>query len=483
MTNNNGHTDQKPARKNSLDPLIYGMLPPQDTKLERAILGAITLEKAAFDRVADLLHPACFYLDNHQRIFRAMVRLVQKNMPIDILTLVSELRTSGDLDTIGGPYGITALQDGVVSSANIEAHAKIVFQKYMKREIIRLGQECVAEGFKEETDAFDLLESAERSLSALAISQTLKQFETLGEVAGKAMHQIYAAKENGQELTGVPSGIPVLDSLTQGWQPTNLIILAARPGVGKSALAGNFAFNAATNKVKRVPVGLFSLEMSSLQWVYRLLSGSTQVPMFDMKRGRLDDGQMKRIQQTAMIDYANIPIYFDDTASLDIYRLKAKARTLVIRYKVGLIIVDYLQLMGGKRQPGENREQEVARISRELKQLAKELFIPIIALAQLSRQGEAGEPKLGHLRESGAIEQDADDVIFLSPVEEEAIQQDLSLKDSILLHIAKHRNGQLDKIPIKFVKGIQKLMTEQEYDRYVSGSLPPSAGWLPYKED
>lgn len=476
---NNNRRKKPPV---DLSMMVYGKVPPQSVELEKVVLGAIMLEKTAFDKAEEILQPECFYLETHQRVFKAMQRLSRKSQPIDMLTVVEELKTTSDLEIVGGPYAVTKLTNDVVSSANLPAHCKVIYQKFVRREVIRISGEAIGDAYDDETDAFDLLEGVEQKYSILSLSQTAKQFETLGEVSAKAVKEIYAAQQTGAEVTGVACGIPVLDKITMGWQLTNLIIIAARPGVGKSALAGNFAFNAATNSTKPVPVGLFSLEMSSIQWVNRLLSGSTQVPMFDMKRGRIDEDQMKRIQNAALIEYPKIPIYFDDTASLDIYRLKSKARILVLRYKVGLIIVDYLQLMGGKRMPGENREQEVARISRELKQLAKELNIPIIALAQLSRQGDTGEPRLGHLRESGAIEQDADDVIFLSPVEEDAAAQDASLRDSILLHIAKHRNGILDKVPVKFVKAIQKLMTEEDYDRYMGTRQPIGAtggNWKP----
>lgn len=483
---NKENADKQKRKQAAPDALVYGMVPPQAVELEKVILGAITLEANAYDMAAEVLRPECFYLDMHQRIYRAMMLLNGKRMPIDILTLGAELKASGELEMIGGPIELVKMQHCVVSSANTATHCRIVYEMYVKRAIIAIGQQMVNQGFQDESDAFDLLESTEKELSALSIAHTNKAFETLGDIAAIAVKEIYAAQQSKQEITGVPSGLPILDSITQGWQPTNLIIIAARPGVGKSALAGNLAINAATAPEKKVPVGLFSLEMSSIQWVHRLLSGTTHVPMYDMKRGRIDDAQMKKLQQAALVDYPNIPIYFDDTAGLDIHTFKRKSRILVLRYKVGLIIADYLQLMSGKRLPGENREQEIARISREGKQLAKELNIPIIFLAQLSRAGEVGEPKLGHLRESGAIEQDADDVIFLSPVEEDAIAQDASLKDSILLIIAKHRNGTLEKLPVKFVKSIQKLMTEQEYDRYTAGRLAPTGTWrpvnLPYKD-
>lgn len=480
LENNDKKNKRRPAADMGI--MVYGKVPPQSVDTEKAILGAITLELNAFDMAAEILQPECFYLEAHQRIYGAMVALNSKRKPIDLLTLTAELQTAGDLETIGGVYALTKLQDGVVSSANTATHCRIVYEKYVKRELIRIGGEMVGAGY-DETDAFDALEDSERKLSILAVAHTNKPFETLGDVAAKAVAEIYAAQQSKEEVTGVPSGLPILDAITQGWQPTNLIIIAARPGVGKSALAGNLAINAATNPKKKTPVGLFSLEMSSIQWVHRLLSGSTHVPMYDMKRGRIDDAQMKKLQHAALIDYPNIPIYFDDTPGLDIHTFKRKSRVLVSKYKVGLIIADYLQLMSGKRFPGENREQEIARISRELKQLAKELQIPIIALAQLSRQGEVGEPKLGHLRESGAIEQDADDVIFLSPVEEEAAMQDHSLRDSLLLIIAKHRNGTLEKLPVKFVKSIQKLMTEDAYDRFMTGRLPATGAWRPVNEN
>ncbi|HMI62671.1 MAG TPA: replicative DNA helicase [Puia sp.] len=470
---NYGKKEKRTGRaKPALETMVYGKIPPQAKELEQVILGAITLEKHAFDAAAEILQPEHFYLDVHQRVYRAMQQLIRKSLPIDLLTLAEELKVSGDLEQIGGYQTLTKLQDKVVSSANIASHCKIVYQKYVSREIIRISGEAIAEAYDDETDPFDQLETVEQRFSGLSLSKTGKQFETLAGAAVKAVEQIYKAQQSGDELTGVPSGLPVLDTVTQGWQPTNLIIIAARPGVGKSALAGNLAMNAAAHPVKPVPTGVFSLEMATIQWVTRLLSGSTHVPMYDMKRGRIDDAQMKKLQTAAMIDYPEIPVYFDDTAGLDIYQLKSKARIMVLRYKVGLLIVDYLQLMGGKKLPGESREQEVARISKELKQLAKELNIPIIALAQLSRQGDTGEPRLGHLRESGAIEQDADDVLFLTAPEQNEIDADASLKDSILVHIAKHRNGTLEKIPIKFVRAIQKLMTENEYERYMTGRFP-----------
>jgi replicative DNA helicase len=469
-----------------LSTMVYGKVPPQAKELEEVILGAIMLEKEALDKVSEFLHPECFYMEAHQRIYKAMVGLSSANEPIDLMTVVAALKSAEDLEAVGGPYYIATLTNSVVSAANIVSHAKIVYQLWIKREVIRINGEMIAIAYEDSSDAFELIESMEQQVSQLAIQQTGRRFQTLGEVAKESAERIYQAKQSGDELTGVPSGIASVDALTQGWQRTNFIILAARPGVGKSAVAGNLARNAAEHPDKPTAVAIFSLEMSSGQWADRMLSASTMIPLSNMKRGRVDDQEMAKIQKTAMIDFAKTPIYFDDSPNLSIFQLKRKARILVLKHKVGLILLDYLQLMGGNRKPGENREQEVAGISRELKQLAKELNVPVIALSQLSRQGDNAEPRLSHLRESGAIEQDADDVFFLYPVPEEDQQADMSLKDSLLLIIAKHRNGMLDKLPLKFVKNIQRLMTEQEYERYMTGrNMPGPAGSsrLPYPDE
>lgn len=446
--------------------LIFGKVPPQAIDIERAILGAITLEKNAFDTAAEILQPECFYLDAHQRIYRAMTGLYADNQPIDLFTLIDALKKAGDLEKIGGVIAVTKLQDQVVSAANLVTHCRIVYQKFLSRELIRIGGEIIGDAYQEESDPFDLLEVLEREVSGLAVRQQGNKFRTLAEVAGESVKRIYEAKVSGNELTGVTSGLPEIDALTQGWQRTNFIILAARPGVGKSAVAGNLAMNAAN---AGTGTAIFSLEMSAGQWADRMLAGSTHIALHNLKRGRVDDQEMERLQKTALVDYQKTPIFIDDSPNLTIYQLKRKARSLVLKRAVGLILVDYLQLMDGSRRPGENREQEVARISRELKQLAKELNIPIIALSQLSRQADGAEPRLGMLRESGAIEQDADDVFFLDPVDEAAAASDASLQDSIMFIIAKHRNGVLSKLPLKFVKPIQKLMTEREYERYLTG--------------
>jgi len=481
---NKDKTQRKPPAVD-LNTMVYGKLPPQAPELEMIVLGAIMLERDAFEQASEVLSAGCFYLEKHQRVFGAMHRLSTNRDPIDIFTVTQELKKAGDLETVGGAYFVTSLTNAVVSAAHILSHSKIIYQLYVRREVIRIAGEAIGLAYSDESDAFDTLEAIEQQISALAVQQTGRKFLTLKEVAAESVARIHAIKESGNELTGVPSGLPQIDALTQGFQRTNFIILAARPGVGKSAVAGNLAMNAATHPDIPTGVAIFSLEMSAGQWADRMLSGSTRIALTNLKRGRIDDSEMKRLQEMALVNYEKTPIFFDDTPSLSIYQLKRKARVLVLKHKVGLLLVDYLQLMSGNRGRNENREQEVSQISREFKQLAKELNVPVIALSQLNRKGDEGKPRLGQLRESGAIEQDADDVFFLSPVADEEVEQDASLADSILFTIAKHRNGMLDELPLKFVKSIQKLMTEQEYERYITGRKPPTGqgGFIPFGDD
>lgn len=388
----------------TISDMVYGKVPPQSSESERAVLGAITLEKGAFDRAADILQPECFYLEVHQRIFGAMAGLASADEPIDIVTLVNALRKSGDLEKVGGAYALAQLQNDIVSSAHLENHCRIIYQKFLSRELIRISGEIIGGAYADK-DPFDLLENLEQQISGLTIRQQGKKFETLADVAAISVQRIYEAKTSGNELTGVPSGLPQIDNLTQGWQPTNFIILAARPGVGKSAVAGNLAMNAATHPVKPIPSAIFSLEMSSGQWADRMLAATTRISLHNLKRGRIDDAEMERLQRAALIDYKKIPIYLDDSPNMTLSQFKRKCRLLVTKFGVGFILVDYLQLMDGSPQRGENREREVSRISRDLKQLAKELRIPIMALSQLSRAGDKGEPMLSHLRECVAVDE------------------------------------------------------------------------------
>jgi replicative DNA helicase len=418
----NLNRDKKSRRKPSLDlsTMIYGKVPPQAKGLEEAVLGAIMLEKGAFDTVVEILKPECFYVDSHQKIFKAMQSLANKSQPIDILTVVEELRFKEELDLVGGPYYVTKLTNSVVSSANIEAHSRIVLQKFIQRELIRISGEIIADAYEDSTDVFDLLDQAESKIYEVTSSHLRNNYETIDSVLVKTIQRIEDLRHKNEDITGVPSGFKSLDRITYGWQPTDLIILAARPSVGKTALALNLARNAALHASKPTPVAVFSLEMSAGQLVQRILSAESEIWLEKIARGKMEEHEMKQLYARGIQRLAQAPIFIDDTPALNIFELRAKCRRLKNANNIGLIIIDYLQLMSGTGENRNgNREQEISNISRNLKGLAKELQVPIIALSQLSREVEKRKegnkmPQLSDLRESGAIEQDADMVCFMS---------------------------------------------------------------------
>lgn len=417
----NLNKDRKSRRKSSYDmsTMVYGKVPPQAKDLEEAVLGAIMLEKGALDAVIEILKPECFYVESHQRLYRAMQALAQKSQPIDILTVVEELKLREELDIVGGPYYVTKLTNAVVSSANIESHSRIILQKFIQRELIRISGEIIGDAYEDSTDVFDLLDDAESKLFEITNNHLRKNFDSIDTVLVKTIQRIEDLRHKNEDISGVPSGFKTLDRITYGWQPTDLIILAARPSVGKTAFALNLARSAALHAVKPTPVAFFSLEMSAGQLVQRILSAESEIWLEKISRGKLEEHEMKQLYAKGIQRLATAPIYIDDTAALNIFELRAKCRRLKSKHNVGLIIIDYLQLMSGTGENRNgNREQEISRISRDLKGLAKELQVPIIALSQLSRAVESRKegnkmPQLSDLRESGAIEQDADMVMFL----------------------------------------------------------------------
>lgn len=455
---------------------IYGKVPPQARELEEAVLGAILLEKDKLTDVMEILpKPDCFYVDIHQRIYASILRLQNKNTEIDMLTVMEELRTSDELELIGGAYVLTKLTQSVVTSAHVLAHARIVMQKYIQRELIRIGGEIVSDSFENKSDVFDLLDKAEQDLFEIGNSYLKKDSESIQEILVRTMEEIEEARKNKDDITGVPSGFPSLDDITGGWQKTDLIILAARPAVGKTAFALNLAVNAALNKDKPYGVAVFSLEMGSTQLVKRLLSMVTEVRLENISRGSLQEFELIQMQER-MDRLVKAPIFLDDQAGLNIFELRAKCRRLKTKHDIGLIIIDYLQLMHGTEKGG-NREQEISKISRELKGLAKELQVPIIALSQLSRAvetrtGDKGKiPQLSDLRESGAIEQDADMVMFIYRPEYHGISNDehgMPVAGETHINIAKHRNGRLDSV---------KLKAQLEYQKFIE--LPKDEWALP----
>ncbi|AXY77460.1 replicative DNA helicase [Paraflavitalea soli] len=485
----NFNKDRKQRRKPSIDmsTMVYGKVPPQAKDLEEAVLGAIMLEKSAFDTVIEILKPECFYVDANQRIYRAMLSLQQKNQPIDILTVVEELRSKDELEMVGGPYYVTRLTNAVVSSANIDAHSRIILQKFIQRELIRISGEIISESYEDSTDVFDLLDEAESKLFEITNNHLRKNFDSIDSVLVKTVQRIEDMRARTEDITGVPSGFVSLDKVTYGWQPSDLVILAARPAVGKTAFALNLVRNAALDPRKPTPVAFFSLEMSSAQLVQRILSAESEIWLEKISRGKMEEHEMKQLYAKGIQKLAQAPIFIDDTAALNVFELRAKARRLKNKHNIGLIIIDYLQLMSGGGGKNQNREQEISTISRNLKTLAKELMVPIIALSQLSRAVETRKegnkmPQLSDLRESGAIEQDADMVMFIYRPEYYDItsnEMGESNKGETHIRIAKHRNGSLETIKLRALLHIQKFEEMEQDDFGGIGGAPGGGSWKP----
>jgi len=488
----NFNKDRKGIRKPKVDlgSMVFGKIPPQAKELEEAILGAIMLEKSAFDTVIEILKPECFYVDAHQRIYRAMQSLAVKSLPIDLLTVVEELRTKEELELVGGPYYVTKLTNSVVSSANIDAHSRIVLQKFIQRELIRISGEIIGDAYEDSTDVFDMLDDAEGKLFEITNSHLRKNFDDIDTVLVKTIQRIEDMRNRDDDITGVPTGFPTLDKITYGWQPTDLIILAARPSVGKTAFALNLARTAALNAKKPTAVAFFSLEMSSSQLVQRILSAESEIHLEKISRGKLEEHEMKQLYKKGIDRLTKAPIFIDDSAALNIFELRAKCRRLKNKHNVGIIIIDYLQLMSGSADRNSNREQEISKISRDLKGLAKELQVPIIALSQLSREVEKRKegnkmPQLSDLRESGAIEQDADMVMFLYRPEYYDItanEHGENNKGETHVKIAKHRNGSLETVKLRALLHIQKFVEDEDGGDFIPGATN-TGGWKPISSD
>lgn len=431
--------------------------------MEAAVLGAIMIQGSAFDAVIEILQPEVFYVDAHAKVFAAAMRLSEKSMPIDELTIIHELQRTGELEMVGGPYAISKLTAAVVSSANIEAHARIILQKYMQRELIRISGETLNECYSDESDVFDIMDKAGSELFNISSGHLKKDFKPISTEYQKELRELNERMIKKEDITGVPSGFRTLDAITYGWQSTDLIILAARPSVGKTAFALNLARNAAYHPTRSTKSAVFSLEMSNGQLTVRLMSAESEVKLGGIKRGKIEQWEADTLKNKCDITFLKDNIFIDDTPALGVFELRAKARRLVNKHGVGLIIIDYLQLMSGATDgKNGNREQEISKISRQLKALAKELQVPIIALSQLSRDVEkrgSKEPVLSDLRESGAIEQDADMVVFMyrTDYQQEPHKVDPSVAGDTYLKIAKHRNGSLETIILKANLAIQKF--------------------------
>ncbi len=467
--------------------MVYGKVPPQSPELEEVVLGAIMLEKDKLAEVLEIIQdPDCFYMDANKRIYGAIRRVFDKGLPVDLLTVTEELRKSSELEMVGGAYYLTKLTVTVVTSAHVEAHARLVMEKYIMRELIRISGMVVQDAYEDSTDVFDLLDRAESNLYEITDKHLRKNFKSLREVLVQTVQEIEEAKNNKLDVTGVPTGFVALDRLTAGWQKNALIIVAARPAVGKTAFCLNLAMNAAMAQPTPKPVAFFSLEMGAGELVKRMLSAVTEVSMDAITKGRMQEHEFVQMTQR-MTKLATTPIFLDDQAALNIFELRAKARRLKQKHDISLIIIDYLQLMQADINKGGNREQEISKISRDLKSLAKELEIPIIALSQLNRgvesRKESKVPQLSDLRESGAIEQDADMVMFLYRPEYYGINNDemgQSIEGETHIHVAKNRSGQTDTIKLRFIKEYQKFVDLEEGPGFFAvpggGSAPGGGG-------
>ena len=444
-------------RSSQVISLEKGKVPPQAIDLEEVVLGALMIDKKGVDETIDILHPEVFYKPAHQHIFEAIHTLFKNSQPVDLLTVSSQLKKNGKLDLSGGEFYLIQLTQKVSSSAHIEFHARIILQKYIQRSLIKISNEIIEASYDEGTDVFDLLDNAEAKLYEVTQGNIKKSSETALSLVIQAKKRIEEIA-NKEGLSGVPSGFAKLDALTSGWQPSDLIIIAARPAMGKTALTLSMARNIAVDH--QVPVAFFSLEMSSVQLITRLISSETHLSSEKLRTGNLEKHEWEQLNvKVKALEKA--PLYIDDTPSLSIFDLRAKARRLSSQFGIKLIIVDYLQLMtAGGNQKGGNREQEISTISRNLKALAKELNIPVIALSQLSRavetRGGSKRPLLSDLRESGAIEQDADIVSFIYrpeyyKIDEWDDEEHTPTAGQAEFIVAKHRNGGLDEIRLKFV--------------------------------
>ena len=446
-----------------------GKLPPQAADLEEAVLGAMMLEQNAVNTVIDILKPSSFYKDANARIYEAIIQLFQKGEPIDILTVTQMLRKMGQLEVIGGPLYIAQLTNRVASTANVETHARIIAQKFIQRELIRISNEIIRDSYDETSDVFDLLDKAENNLFQVAEGNIRKNYDKMSSLIKEALDQIENARKNADGVSGVPSGFTALDRITSGWQRSDMIVVAARPAMGKTAFVLSMARNMAVEF--NIPVAIFSLEMASVQLVQRLISSETEIDAEKLRKGSLADHEFQQLHQR-ISRISEAPIFIDDTPGLSVFELRAKCRRLKAQHGIQMVIIDYLQLMtAGGDTKGGNREQEISTISRSIKGIAKELDVPVIALSQLSRavetRGGDKRPVLSDLRESGAIEQDADIVAFLYRAEYYGITEDqegnpTQGKGTVI--IAKHRNGATGDVNLKFVGRLAKFANVDGYD-------------------
>ncbi|MAJ98915.1 MAG: replicative DNA helicase [Flavobacteriales bacterium TMED288] len=464
MAKNNSNLKNKNKLFNTTNIKLLGQgkLPPQAIDFEEAVLGALMIDKNALNEVIDILEPECFYKEAHQEIYSVIKTLFANSQPIDILTVSDGLRKKNKLELCGGDLKIANLTEKVASSSHIEFHARIIVQKHIQRTLINVSSNIIQDAYDESTDVLDLLDKAESELFDIANGNIKKNYDSAQSLVREAIKRIeFVSKEEG--LSGISSGFYKIDNVTAGWQSSDLIILAGRPGMGKTAFVLSMARNIAINY--NTPIAFFSLEMSSIQLITRLISSETGLSSEKLRKGKLQNYEWQQLH-SKIKKLEEAPLYIDDSPSLSIFDLRAKCRRLVSQNNVKIIVIDYLQLMTAGKENKGNREQEISTISRSLKSIAKELSIPVVALSQLSRavetRGGSKRPLLSDLRESGAIEQDADIVSFIYRPEYYGLtewddDQGTPCSGQGEFIIAKHRNGGLDNIKLKFTASLAQF--------------------------
>lgn len=476
---NKGKREVKPKPINPEEVgLALGKVPPQALELEEAVLGALMLEKDALTEVVDVLRPESFYHEKHHLIYKAILSLFTKSEPVDLLTVTTRLRETGDLEKAGGAYYITMLTSKINSASNIEFHSRIIAENSIKRDLISISSEIQRDAFEDTTDVFELLDKTEQSLFEVSESNIRKNYSDMQSIMREALEQLEAKKDQTDGLTGVPAGFSALDRVTGGWQFSDLIIIAARPAMGKTAFILSAVRNASVDF--NMPSAVFSLEMSSVQLVNRLISAEAELESDKIRKGNLEEHEWVQLHHKVS-RLSEAPIFIDDTPALSILELRAKCRRLKAQHDIQIIVIDYLQLMSGDtsaRKSG-NREQEIASISRALKGIAKELNVPVIALSQLSRavetRGGDKRPQLSDLRESGSIEQDADQVLFLYRPEYYGIteaEDGTPLLGTGEVIIAKNRHGSIEDVRLRFIGKYTKFCDLDSFDTPSDGGFP-----------
>jgi len=455
MTSNSQREPRSSSGRSQVLPIgdVIGNIPPHSTDAEVAVIGAMLVDKEAVSKVVEVLDADCFYHDKHILIFKAMMAMFERGVTIDLVSLTDQLQREGSLDRVGGMFALTEISIRTVSAANVEHHARIVLERYLKRQLIKVASDIIGNCYDDTTDALDEVDRAEQRIFEVAEKRLRRSYSGMKKLTTDAIEKIMAMRDgDGDGVTGVPTGFTQLDQLLSGLQPSDLIIVAARPSMGKTAFALSIAREASR---RGKAVGLFSLEMSAQQLVLRLISADAQVGLQNLRSGRLSDVQMHEVL-TRVDNLMKAPIFIDDSAALSPVEFRAKCRRMKMEHKIDVIIVDYLQLMHAPK--AESREREISVISHTLKAVAKEMQVPIIALSQLNRTLESRadkRPMLSDLRESGSIEQDADVVMFIHRPEYYKIatfEDGRSTENIAEIIVGKQRNGPTGDIRLFYQK-------------------------------